>query len=188
MPNSEIQDQLIRYLTDSAFTTAKVTEDCLPDIESAVQLITTCFKSGNKLLICGNGGSAAQSQHMAAELVPLGYPAIALTTDTSFLTAWSNDYEFKTVFNGQLLSLGVEGDVLLAISTSGQSHNVIEAMGIAKLSCGLKVILLSGSRLSRTPLSDITIRVPSTHTQHIQEAHLAICHIICELVVKEMQS
>lgn len=183
-----LNNPLTLYFAEAANLIHATWIDCTPDIELAAQTITTSFKSGHKLLICGNGGSAAQSQHMAAELVPLGYPAIALTTDTSFLTAWSNDKEFASVFGQQVIALGQAGDVLLAISTSGESVNVVRAIADGIMACvGIKVIALTGSSVGYTGSADIAIRVPTTSTTHCQEAHLAICHVICELVVAGME-
>jgi len=152
-------------------------------ILAAADLLIQTFKAGGKVLLCGNGGSAADCQHMAAELVPAGLPAIALTTDTSFITAWSNDVSFTDIFAAQIDALEKPEDTLLAISTSGQSANILSAVESA--TC--HTIALTGTRgVDLVADADVTIMVPSTNTEHIQEAHLAIEHILCNLVKKAM--
>lgn len=158
-------------------------------IVSAAKLIAETFNSGGKLLLCGNGGSAADCQHMAAEFTSRltkdfdrpALPAIALTTDTSFLTAYANDVDFDGVFGRQVEALGKVGDVLIAISTSGNSKNIIRAVQTAR-QAGVCVVTLSGFGGRLAELADVAISVPSSRTSHIQEAHLAIEHIICDLV------
>jgi len=160
----------------------------LAAIISAAELIISALKSGHKLFFCGNGGSAADSQHIAAEFVGRfqkerkAWPAIALTTDSSALTALGNDYSFDIVFSRQLQALGQKGDVLIAISTSGNSKNVLEALRQAK-AMGITVIgVTGGSGGQLAPLSDIAIIAASSKTARIQESHLVIFHSICELV------
>lgn len=158
-------------------------------IVAASRLIADAFRSGGKLLLCGNGGSAADCQHMAAELTGLlrkdverpGLPALALTTDTSFLTAYANDRDFAQVFARQVQAIGRPGDVLLAISTSGNSPNVLRAVQAAR-SAGIATIALTGEGGRLSGLADVSVSVPSGRTSHIQEAHLAIEHVMCELV------
>ena len=155
------------------------------------EMITTCFRSGGKLLIFGNGGSAADAQHVAAEFVnrfllnraPL--PAIALTTDTSIITAVGNDFSYDLIFVKQVQALGKPGDVALGISTSGTSPNVVAALAVAK-ELGLKTAALTGG-LSIKPNGvaqhcDVLLNVPSSSTPRIQEAHLWIEHLLCEMV------
>ena len=151
-------------------------------------LICEALAGGNKILICGNGGSAADAQHIAAELVGRyelerrAYPAVALTTDTSALTALSNDYGYEEVFARQVLALGVAGDVLIAISTSGKSPNVIKAAEQAR-ALGCKTIGLTGA--AGKPLDsycDQTLVIPSERTSRVQEAHITIGHLWCEMV------
>ena len=159
------------------------------DLERAVELIAGALREGRKLLLFGNGGSAADAQHIAAELVgrfmrerrPL--PAIALTTDTSALTAISNDYGFDDVFARQVQALGTVGDVALAISTSGRSANVLRAVAAAH-DVGLKVVALTGGDGGAlAAAADVTLRVSaSTLSARIQETHILIGHVICELV------
>jgi len=160
------------------------------DILSAVDLLVETFKNGNKLLLCGNGGSAADCQHIATELVIRlshkiqrpALPAIALTTDTSNLTAGGNDIGFENIFTRSIQGLGNNGDVLLAISTSGNSINVIKAVEAAKLK-NMKIIgFLGASGGKLKPLVDLPIIIPSSNVQRIQEGHITVAHIICELV------
>lgn len=158
-------------------------------IERAVRLMTQCLQSGGKVMACGNGGSAADSQHFAAELLnrfekerpPLA--AIALTTDTSTLTSIANDYRYEDVFAKQIQALGKKGDILLAISTSGNSPNVIEAIHVAHAH-GVRVIALTGRNGGKinallTP-DDIHLCVPVERTARIQEVHLLTIHCLCD--------
>ncbi|MCK5236240.1 MAG: D-sedoheptulose 7-phosphate isomerase [Deltaproteobacteria bacterium] len=161
-------------------------------ISACAEIIAGSFKSGGKLLICGNGGSAADAQHLAAEFVnrfeierpPL--PAIALTTDTSILTSIGNDYDFSQLFSKQLKALGTSGDVLLAISTSGGSTNVLRAVeAAAKLD--IKSIALTGGDGGKVgKKADYNINVASKKTARVQEVHITVCHILCELVDKTL--
>lgn len=155
-----------------------------------VHEITRALKRGNKIIFFGNGGSAADSQHLAAELIGRfekerrSLAAIALTTDTSALTALGNDYGFQTVFARQLQGLGRRGDVAVAISTSGNSKNVLEAVRQAR-KMGIKVLSLTGCGGGKLAgLSDISLIVPSRRTARIQESHICAAHVICELVEK----
>ncbi len=144
-------------------------------------------------MICGNGGSAADSQHMAAEFVCIlnksfdrpGLPAIALTTDTSILTANANDIGFENIFKRQVLALGKPGDLLIAISTSGNSQNVLVAAKAAK-TAKIHTISLTGNSGELQKITDVALCVPSTNTQYIQESHIAIEHILCELVEEHL--
>ena len=160
----------------------------LPKIISAAESIISAFKTGHKLFLCGNGGSAADCQHIAAEFVGRfqkerkAWPAIALTTDTSALTALGNDYSFDIVFSRQLQALGQKGDVLIAISTSGNSKNVLEAVKQAKAMGIITVGVTGGKGGQLALLSDIAIISASSNTARIQESHLVIFHAICELV------
>jgi phosphoheptose isomerase len=181
------------HLLDSAAIKQRTSEMCLGPIVAAAELIARAFQVGGKLLICGNGGSAADCQHMAAEFVSRlskdfdrpGLPAIALTTDTSFLTAFANDCGYDGVFERQVQALGRDGDVLIGISTSGNSPNVVRAVKAAR-GCGMRTIVLTGSGGRLAALADIAISVPSTDTQHIQESHLTIEHIVCALVEQHL--
>ena len=168
----------------------KVVQDMrkiMPEVASAGLRVRTALEKGRKILICGNGGSAADSQHMAAEFVGRfvkerqSLPALALTVDTSLLTAVGNDYGFDCVFSRQVEGLGQEGDVLIAISTSGNSANVVRAVKTAKEK-GIYVIALTGENggiLAKE--SDLCLAVPSQVTARIQEMHIMIIHMICEV-------
>ncbi len=161
-------------------------------IESAVSMISQAIRSNNKIIVCGNGGSAADSQHLAGELVgrfqierkPI--PAIALTTNTSIITSIGNDYSFEKIFSRQTEAIGNKGDVLILFSTSGRSKNVIEAVRSAKKK-GIKTISITGARPNKlADLSDINLDVPSKSTPRIQEIHSIIIHIICELLERKL--
>jgi len=156
-------------------------------IEESALLLMKAFRNGNQLLICGNGGSAADAQHFAAELVPMGLPVIALTTDTSVLTSIGNDADFSKVFSTQVKAYGRMDDVLLGISTSGKSVNVRLALAQAHLQ-GLSTIALTGQAgiIGTSAHPTITIKVPSANTQHIQEAHIMIIHILWQWIKTEL--
>ena len=177
-------------LVESSETKLKIKDQLTDEILKAIDLLVSAYKNGNKLLLCGNGGSAADCQHIATEfMIRLSnhiqrpaLPAIALTTDSSNLTAGGNDIGFENIFARNVEGLGISGDVLLAISTSGNSPNIIKAVESAH-SKGMKVIgLLGGNGGKLKPLVDLPIVVPSTNTQRIQEGHITIAHIVCELV------
>lgn len=185
---------IIDSLVESSETKIAIQKECMNDILSAVGLLVQAFKNGKKLLLCGNGGSAADCQHIATEMmIRLSHdinrpalPAIALTTDTSTLTAGGNDIGFENVFARSVEGLGNEGDVLLAISTSGNSVNVIKAVEKAK-SKKLKVIgFLGGSGGKLKIFCDLNIIIPSNNVQRIQEGHITVAHIILELVEREL--
>ncbi|MBI3195117.1 MAG: D-sedoheptulose 7-phosphate isomerase [Ignavibacteriae bacterium] len=186
-----IQDEL----NASAETKKKMFEACAGDILKAVDAIIGAFNNKKKVLLCGNGGSAADSQHIATELVIRmskpdrpALPAIALTTDTSCLTAGGNDIGFDNIFSRQVEALGNAGDVLIAISTSGKSENVNRAINEAKKK-GMTVIgFLGKGGGSSKELVDIPIIIPSNDTQRIQEGHITVAHIICGIVENEMFS
>jgi len=162
-------------------------------INNAAKVMVQTYKSGCKLLICGNGGSAADSQHIATELVSRflierkALNAESLTINTSSLTAIGNDYNFDQVFSRQIEAKGAKGDVLIGISTSGNSKNVIEAIKTAK-EMGIKTIGLTGNNRDSLicRLSDYCISVPSSSTPRIQEAHILIGHILCEFIENEL--
>ena len=240
-------DTVANHLRESAAVKQRTIECCTTSILAAAGLIAEAFRAGGKLLLCGNGGSAADCQHLAAEFtsrlsadfVRPGLPAIALTTDTSFLTAYANDFDFDGVFARQVQAIGKPGDVLVGISTSGRSKNVILAFEVAH-AMGVRRVALTGAdtgerrgvsppvgshaqcgqtsgkatppgppflrggmdegpplrggsdgkdESGRMPLlqyADVAICVPSDNTQHIQEAHIAIEHIICHLVERAL--
>jgi len=160
----------------------------LIQIEASVKLIQRCLKNNRKVILFGNGGSAADAQHIAAELIGRfnknrkSIPAISLTTDTSILTSIGNDYSFEFIFSRQCESLVNDGDVVVGISTSGNSKNVINGLKIAK-KFGAKTIGLLGNKGGKiSKIVDISIIIPSNSTPRIQEAHRTVYHIICELV------
>ena len=185
----ELKEIVSSYLEQSARVKRLVGEQCVPDIKSAIDLIVAAFRSGNKLMICGNGGSAADSQHMAAEFTSRltkefdrpSLPALALTTDTSFITAYANDCGYDGLFARQVEGLGKAGDVLLGITTSGGSRNVLLAIEQCQ-KMDISVIALTGETGLRSGTADAVIAVPSKDTQFIQESHLSIEHIICAQV------
>ena len=158
------------------------------NITECADLIFKTFQAGKKILLCGNGGSAADAQHIAAELVGryeserIGLPAIALTTDTSALTALANDYSFERIFARQVEALAADGDLLIAISTSGNSPNVISAVMTAR-GRGCKILGMTGANGKKlASLSDACLLIPATRTARIQEAHITIAHIWCEMI------
>jgi len=177
------------HLKMSAELKHHVIDKCLSNILEAAHLMAETFNDEKKILLCGNGGSAADCQHMAAELVSRlssnferkGLPAIALTTDTSILTAYSNDYGFDNVFRRQVEALGRQGDLLFGITTGGNSINVLNAFSEAR-SQKMRSIVLTGQEIKAPETYDVVIAVPSDNTQYIQEAHLTIEHILCDLV------
>jgi phosphoheptose isomerase len=182
------------YLRETADTVRLVETECLDDIVRAADMMTTALGGGGTLLICGNGGSAADAQHLATELVSTltidhvrpSIPAIALTTDTSLLTAIANDFGVEGIFSRQVESLGHHGDVLIAISTSGNSANVVRAAETAR-DRSMQVVALTGEGGgSLAPLADVAIRVPSRVTAHIQESHIAIEQLMALLVERTL--
>ncbi len=185
----KMKNTIKEQILTSAEVKKEMVKSCVSDIEKAAVIMINCIKKGGKILWCGNGGSAADAQHLATELMggmsshdrkPI--PSIALTTDSSFLTAWANDTDFDSIFSRQVQGIGLKDDVLVGISTSGNSLNVINAVKQAKYK-GLKGIVLtgrSGGRLAGK--ADVTIHVPSNDTQRIQEAHIMTGQILCGLV------
>ena len=179
---------LLAALTELAATAERVARDLAPDIARALEMVRTTVRQGGTLLFCGNGGSAADAQHMATEYVVRymrtrrAYPAIALTTDTSLLTAAGNDLGFDHIFSRQVEALGKRGDLLIIHSTSGNSPNVLRAAEAAT-TLGIPVLALTkrdGGALRQ--LADHTIVVPTDRTDRAQEIHLCIQHAICEAV------
>lgn len=188
--NKFIKDSLV----ESSETKLKIIEECTEGILSSVEMLCETFSKGKKLLLCGNGGSAADCQHIAAEfMIRLSHdlernplPAIALTTDTSNLTAGGNDIGYENVFSRLIDGLGSEGDCLIAISTSGNSPNIIKAAKKSKEK-GMRIVgFLGGSGGKLKDLVDLPIIIPSNNTQRIQEGHITIAHIICELVERQL--
>ncbi len=190
----ETEKFIIDSLNESADVKRKTIEFCKDEIKQAAELLIETFGGGNKLLLCGNGGSAADAQHIAAEfMIRLSHdlnrpaiPAIALTTDSSNLTAGGNDIGYENVFARNVSGLGNRGDVLIAISTSGNSENVIKAVKTAGEK-GIKTIgFLGGSGGKLKDLVNVAIVVPSESTQRIQEAHITVGHILCEIIERKL--
>ena len=186
---SNYENDILNIFEKSA-TVINESKSSIKEINSAVNMIIKTIEKGKKIVIFGNGGSAAAAQHMAAEFVGRYFierdslPAIALTTDTSALTGIGNDYGFEKVFARQCDALVNNGDLVIAISTSGKSPNIIEGIKTSK-NKNAKIILLTGKNNNKLKhLTDITIRVPSNETPRIQESHRIIIHIICEFVEK----
>jgi len=181
---NNIQEQL----RESARIKEIIRENYTNDILSTATIMIDCYKNSGKLLICGNGGSAADAQHFAAELVGrLNYdrsalPAIALTTDSSILTAVSNDYSFDTVFSRQIEALGNSNDTLILISTSGHSQNMINAVNAAKEKKMKTIALLGKDGGTLAGFVDYKIIIPSHNSQRIQEGHITIIHLWCDLI------
>lgn len=185
-----MQDLVRKQLTQSIETTTKVLHDrSIHDaVVEAGRITADAMKSGRKLMVCGNGGSAADAQHLVAEFVSRltvdrpAMRAIALTTDTSILTAIGNDYSYDNVFERQVEALGQQGDVLLAISTSGNSKNCVKALKLAKR-MGVRTVAYTGNSGGvMAELAEINVIVPSDTTMNIQESHLALEHIFCMVV------
>ncbi len=179
---------LKRSLEEHVETIQSLLDSKLDEIEQTGRVICRTLAAGNKILLCGNGGSAADAQHIAAELVGRyeqqrrAFPAIALTTDTSALTALSNDFGYEEVFARQVLGLAREGDLLIAISTSGKSPNIVKAVTEAKR-IGCQTLALTGcSGEPLASLCDSALVVPSERTSRVQEAHITIGHLWCEMV------
>lgn len=187
----DLNARVMQLFNDSIATKQAALKILVPSIVAGGQLMAAALKQGHKIMSCGNGGSAADAQHFSAELlnrfererVPLA--GIALTTDTSTLTSIANDYEYNEVFSKQVRGLGQKGDVLLAISTSGNSPNVVRAMQVAHEK-GVHIVALTGrdggkmAPLLQAP--DVEIRVPANVTARIQEVHLLALHCLCDLI------
>ena len=181
-------------LTTSAEVKLQTAADCSEAVIKAAEMIVTSLQAGGKLMFCGNGGSAADSQHLAAEFVATldhqrpreGLSALALTTDSSFLTAYANDFGFEGVFARQVDTLGRAGDVLVAISTSGNSANVVAACEAARQR-DIRVCAMTGASGGRlADHADVLLAVPSSVTMHIQESHIALGHVLTLAVERLM--
>lgn len=188
--NSELLKRIKQQLHESSELKKLIAENLSGKIAEAAMLIVDCIKSGGKVIFFGNGGSAADAQHLACELVGRfrmernAFPALSLTTNTSIITAISNDYGYDNLFARQVEAYARNGDVVVGISTSGNSSNVIEGIKKAR-SIGAKTIGLTaghGGQLSE--IADIALVVPSSDTPRIQEGHITIGHIICDIVEK----
>ena len=188
---SSASEQRVRQLFEDSLAVNQDSRDRLAEsIARAGDMLVQALADGHRVLSCGNGGSAADAQHFAAELIGRfekereALPAVALSTDTSALTAIGNDYGFERVFSRQVEGLGRQGDILLAISTSGNSPNVVQAIEAAQ-SRGMRVIALTGrdggTMCGQMSERDIELRVPSESTARIQEIHILILHCLCDL-------
>ena len=185
--------EIERQLNQSSSVFADMVSKCGDSMNLASNMMIEAIENGNKILWCGNGGSAAQAQHLSTELVGglrdhdrQAIPSISLTTDSSFLTAWSNDTDFNSVFSRQISALGKKGDILVGITTSGNSDNVIKAVEIAE-EMGIYTIVFTGKDGGKiNGKADITITIPSDDTQRIQEGHILCGHILCELVEQSL--
>ncbi|HRS91891.1 MAG TPA: D-sedoheptulose 7-phosphate isomerase [Candidatus Marinimicrobia bacterium] len=183
-----MHQKIIAQLEESAEVKRQTIITAVDSIEAAAQMLIDCYRTGGKVLLCGNGGSAADAQHLAAELISrlklerAAIPALALTTNTSLLTAIGNDYKYDLVFVRQVEAFGRAGDVLIAISTSGESENVIKAVEFSRMQ-GIKSIALTGAKGGRLAEKvDLAIKIPSDNVQRIQECHITVGHILCELI------
>jgi D-sedoheptulose 7-phosphate isomerase len=180
--------ELLRNALTDHHSVMQQLEVLLPQIDEVGQVMRACLKRGNKILLMGNGGSAADSQHIAAEIVGRykrerrGLPAIALTTDTSILTAVGNDYGFEFVFSRQVEALCDAQDVVVGISTSGNSANVVKAIEVAKEIGAITVLLSGGSGGKLAKMCDYSLVMPAKETARIQEAHLFVAHSLCEIM------
>ncbi|MBI2971093.1 MAG: D-glycero-beta-D-manno-heptose-7-phosphate kinase [Candidatus Aenigmarchaeota archaeon] len=189
---SVLRWEISAYLEESIDVKRAVIEKQLDKIEAITKLIIETYKNGNKILVFGNGGSASDAQHFVGELVGrfkvdrAGLPALSLNSDTTILTAVSNDFGYETVFERQVGALANKGDLVIGITTSGNSENVVRAIEKGK-AMGLKTVSLTGKDGGRVAkLADISVIVPSDNTPRIQEAHIAIIHIICELLERNL--
>ncbi|MGA2192266.1 MAG: D-sedoheptulose 7-phosphate isomerase [Nitrospirota bacterium] len=185
-----MKEEISRIFEDSAKLKQRFARENAELIQDVVELVAACFTRGNKLLLFGNGGSATDASHLAAEFVNRfllerpGLPAIALNTDMAVLTSISNDYDYSEIFAKQLKALGQEGDVAIGISTSGSSPNVVKAFAAAK-DMGIKTVALTGSKNKGGKLAsvaDYAFIVPSPDTPRVQEVHITLGHVICQLV------
>ena len=187
--HKQIKEQILESISVKELTL----DSCLNDIGSAAEIMIASIRGGGKILWCGNGGSAGDAQHLATELMggmtsherkPI--PSLALTTDTSFITAWSNDTDFESIFSRQIQALGKKGDILFSISSSGQSPNVLEAIKMAN-NLNLTTISLLGKLGGKAlDISHKSIVIPSDSTARVQEMHLLVIHILCELIETQL--
>jgi D-sedoheptulose 7-phosphate isomerase len=181
-------------MTESARVKTEAAEICAEALIQAVVRLRDSLRSGGKILFCGNGGSAADSQHLASEFTSRlrhdfprpGLAAVALSTDTSFLTAYSNDFGFDGIYERMTQAIGREGDVLVGISTSGNSVNIVRAFEQAKR-MGIATVAFTGATGGRlAELADVALRVPSIKVQYIQETHIALGHLLCQLTEESL--
>lgn len=189
-----MKNQIQSIFQEAVTVQSKISEDSLliEQLEQCIQKITDCFRNGGKLLVCGNGGSAGQAEHLVAEFTgrfkkdrpPLD--AATLFGPPSQLTAIANDYGYHQVFKRALMAAGKPGDILLCLTTSGNSENILEALAQSG-EMGVYSILWTGAKGGRAAdMSDMTIRAPHSDTARIQECHLIFCHIVCELIERDI--
>ena len=189
---TDFSEKISQIVRESINVKEQILKTMVKDIITVSDIIAECLKSGGKLLVFGNGGSAADSQHIAAEFVGRfklerrGLPALALTTDTSTITSIGNDYGFEEVFSRQIEALAIENDVVMGISTSGNAQNVITGVLEAKRRNVKTVDLVGAGGGKLAPLVDLPLIVPSNVTARVQESHILIAHVICELVEDKM--
>ncbi|MDA8412578.1 MAG: D-sedoheptulose 7-phosphate isomerase [Desulfobacteraceae bacterium] len=185
-------DEIKKQLLEHRALIDVLERDMAPLIAEMSNLIAAALGNGNKLLVMGNGGSAADSQHFVAEIVGRfklerkALPAVALSTDTSILTAIGNDYGFEAIFSRQVEALAAPGDIVVGISTSGNSPNVLKALKVARERGCLTIGLLGKDGGSIRPACDLSLVVPTTDTPRIQEGHITIIHIVCDLVERTL--
>ena len=192
MAKNSVYRIIARSLDESAGLKKAIAREMLGEIESMANLIINAYKKGGKVVLFGNGGSAADAQHIAGELVGQfmikrqAFPALALTTDSSAITALANDYGYDAVFSRQVEALVNSRDVVIGISTSGNSPNIFMAIKVAKIKGAATIVLTGGDGGKLIGEADLVLVVPSDSTPRIQEAHITIGHIVCELVEREM--
>jgi D-sedoheptulose 7-phosphate isomerase len=187
----ELQERIVDHFHSSIETKTLAIQENTPDIELASEVMVHSLLNGGKILTCGNGGSAGDAQHFSSELLNRfererpSLPAMALTTDSSTITSIANDYSYNEIFSKQIRALGNDGDVLLAISTSGNSANVVQAIQAAH-ERGMRVVALTGKdggdMAALLSAEDVEVRVPSVVTARIQEVHLVVIHCLCDLI------
>lgn len=187
-----IQSEIRQQLLESAGIKELLAAECVDSIQKAADILVAAVHKGSRILLCGNGGSAADAQHIATELVSRlrferkAIPAIALTTNTSIITAIANDYDFAAVFVRQVEAFGRPGDVLIGISTSGNAKNVIQAFEYAGKNGIQTIALTGGTGGALADLADVSIVVPSKSVMRIQESHITIGHILCDIVERSV--
>lgn len=188
-----MQDQILKIIQASIDVKLKVLEnkELQNTVGRSVETLVTAFKNGNKVLFCGNGGSAADAQHLAAEFSGRFYtdrealPAEALHVNTSYMTAVANDYSYDVVYSRMVQGIGKKGDVLVGLSTSGNSTNIIKAFEVAKAKSMVTIGFTGATGGKMKDICDLLINVPSTDTPRIQESHILLGHIICQLVEEQ---
>lgn len=177
-----MQQYIAQSFLDSINLKQLVMNTMIDRIAEMVDIIKKSIRIGGKVILFGNGGSAADSQHIAAELIGNGFPAISLTTDTSVITAIANDIDYADIFSEQVINIASRFDVIIAISTSGNSQNIINGLNAAKIRSAKSIALLGNDGGKIKGLADLSLVVPSKNTARIQEVHITIGHIVCDLL------